>query len=109
MALAGDVEQLAAKVIDQFGKIDVDVRLRDLSREELLPVVELEEGDWYDSRAVDETSDRYAAYGTWPGDPWAEPDVANCAACETFSPSTSRSSSASHRPACRSASSARLP
>jgi hypothetical protein len=25
--------------------------------------------------AVDETSDRYAAYSTWPGDPWAEPDV----------------------------------
>jgi hypothetical protein len=25
--------------------------------------------------AVDETSDRYTAYSTWPGDPWAEPDV----------------------------------
>jgi hypothetical protein len=24
--------------------------------------------------AVDETSDRYEAYATWPGDPWAVPD-----------------------------------
>jgi hypothetical protein len=29
--------------------------------------------------AVDETSDRYEAYSTWPGDPWAVPDETDTA------------------------------
>ena len=37
----------------QFGKIDADVRLRDLAAADLAPVIELESGEWYDSRAVD--------------------------------------------------------
>ena len=35
--------------------LDIDSRLRDLTPEDLLPVVEIEEGDWYDAEQVEET------------------------------------------------------
>ena len=35
--------------------IDIQSRLRDLAPEDLLPVVEMEEGDWYDADQVEET------------------------------------------------------
>ena len=42
----------------EFGKVELDVRLRDLNPDELLDEVEIESGDWYDSREVDKTIDR---------------------------------------------------
>ena len=35
--------------------IDIDSQLRDLAPEQLLPVIELEAGDWYDAEQVEET------------------------------------------------------
>lgn len=40
-----------------FGKIEVDVRLRGLTKEQLIDVVEVETGDWYDISAVDDIVD----------------------------------------------------
>ena len=35
--------------------IDIESRLRDLAPEDLLPIVEIEEGDWYDADQVEDT------------------------------------------------------
>ncbi len=40
-----------------FGEIDVDARLRGLEKEQLVDLIEVEEGDWYDISAVDEIVD----------------------------------------------------
>ena len=45
----------------KFGKIDLDVRLRDLDPQTLRDVIEISEGDWYDSSAVDKTVDALTA------------------------------------------------
>ena len=45
----------------KFGKIDLDVRLRDLDPETLREVVEIAEGDWYDASVVDDTVDALTA------------------------------------------------
>ena len=37
----------------KFGKIDVSTALRDLNREQLLPLITVKEGDWYDADAVE--------------------------------------------------------
>ena len=42
----------------EFGKIELDVRLRDLNPDDLWDEVEIDSGDWYDSREVDITIDR---------------------------------------------------
>ena len=39
----------------RYGAIDIDNQLRDLSTEQLLPVVTLEEGEWYDADRVEDT------------------------------------------------------
>ncbi len=41
----------------QFGKIDIDARLRDLDKADLVDVIEVETGDWYDITAVDDIVD----------------------------------------------------
>ncbi|MDX9860868.1 MAG: outer membrane protein assembly factor BamA, partial [Rhodospirillales bacterium] len=41
----------------KFGPVDLRVALRDLDPEAVRDVVEIEEGDWYDADAVDETND----------------------------------------------------
>jgi outer membrane protein insertion porin family len=41
----------------RFGEINVDVTLRDLDPEVVTGVIEVEEGDWYDADAIDETVD----------------------------------------------------
>ena len=42
----------------EFGKVELDVRLRDLDPDDLWDEVEIESGDWYDSQEVDNTIDR---------------------------------------------------
>jgi outer membrane protein insertion porin family len=37
----------------RFGKVDVDIKLKDLPREEVLPLLTVQSGDWYDSDAVE--------------------------------------------------------
>ena len=37
----------------KFGKIDVSTALRNLKREELLPLLSIKDGDWYDADAVE--------------------------------------------------------
>ena len=39
----------------RFGKIDIEVRLRDLKKEDISDAVEIEEGDWYDFELVNKT------------------------------------------------------
>ncbi|NQW00703.1 MAG: outer membrane protein assembly factor BamA [Rhodospirillales bacterium] len=40
-----------------FGEIEIDVRLRGLTKEQLVDVIEVETGDWYDISAVDDIVD----------------------------------------------------
>ena len=42
----------------EFGKIELDIRLRDLKPDDLWDEVEIDTGDWYDSREVDAAIDR---------------------------------------------------
>ena len=42
----------------EFGKVELDIRLRDLNAEDLLDEVEIDPGDWYDAHEVDLTIDR---------------------------------------------------
>jgi outer membrane protein insertion porin family len=37
----------------RFGKIDVDIKLKDLPREAVLPLLTVQPGDWYDGEAVE--------------------------------------------------------
>ena len=37
----------------KFGKIDVDIKLKDLPKETVLPLLTVQSGDWYDANAVD--------------------------------------------------------
>jgi outer membrane protein insertion porin family len=37
----------------RFGKVDVDIKLKDLPREAVLPLLTVQPGDWYDSEAVE--------------------------------------------------------
>ncbi|HLY44209.1 MAG TPA: outer membrane protein assembly factor BamA [Stellaceae bacterium] len=37
----------------RFGKIDVDIKLKDLPREAVLPLLTIQPGDWYDGSAVE--------------------------------------------------------
>ncbi len=37
----------------QFGKIDVDIKLKDLPKDEVLPLLKVQSGDWYDATAVE--------------------------------------------------------
>jgi outer membrane protein insertion porin family len=41
-----------------FGDVTIDARLRDLDAETLIPLLELEPGEWYSSEQVDEAIDR---------------------------------------------------
>jgi len=41
----------------QFNKLEIDARLRDLKKEDLVDVIEIEAGEWYDISAVDQTVD----------------------------------------------------
>jgi outer membrane protein insertion porin family len=36
-----------------FGKVDVDIKLKDLPKEQVLPLLTVHEGDWYDANAVE--------------------------------------------------------
>jgi len=38
----------------QFGKIDIQARLRDLKKDDIAEVLEMEQGDWYDIEAVND-------------------------------------------------------
>ncbi len=40
-----------------FGELDVDARLRGLKKEQLIDIIEVEKGDWYDISAVDKIVD----------------------------------------------------
>lgn len=42
----------------EFGKIELDIRLRDLDSEDLWDEVVIDPGDWYDAQEVDKTIDR---------------------------------------------------
>lgn len=42
----------------QFGKVEVDARLKDLKPEDVSSAIEVEDGDWYSAEEVDETIDR---------------------------------------------------
>ena len=42
----------------EFGKVELDVRLRDLDPDDLWEEVEIESGEWYDARQVDKSIDR---------------------------------------------------
>lgn len=44
----------------RFGNIDAEIRLRDLDPTVVSGVMEVEEGDWYDADAIDETVDAIA-------------------------------------------------
>ena len=44
----------------RFGRIGVEARLRDLKAEDLRSAIELEEGDWYDSGDLEDTTDEIA-------------------------------------------------
>jgi len=37
----------------KFGKIDVDIKLKDLPKEDVLPLLKVQSGDWYDANAVE--------------------------------------------------------
>ncbi len=37
----------------RFGKIDVDVKLKDLNRDDVMPLLTVQPGDWYDADAVE--------------------------------------------------------
>jgi outer membrane protein insertion porin family len=37
----------------RFGKVDVDIKLKDLPRENVLPLLTVQPGDWYNSEAVE--------------------------------------------------------
>jgi outer membrane protein insertion porin family len=37
----------------RFGKIDVDIKLKDLPKEGVLPLLKVQSGDWYDANAVE--------------------------------------------------------
>ena len=37
----------------KFGKIDVDIKLKDLPKESVLPLLTVKSGDWYDANAVE--------------------------------------------------------
>jgi outer membrane protein insertion porin family len=37
----------------RFGKVDVDIKLKDLPRENVLPLMTVQPGDWYNSEAVE--------------------------------------------------------
>jgi outer membrane protein insertion porin family len=39
----------------KFGKIDVDIKLKDLPKEEVLPLLTVQSGDWYDANAVEKS------------------------------------------------------
>jgi outer membrane protein insertion porin family len=39
----------------KFGKIDVNIKLKDLPKETVLPLLTVHEGDWYDSTAVEKS------------------------------------------------------
>jgi outer membrane protein insertion porin family len=39
----------------RFGKIDVDIKLKDLPPEEVLPLLTVHTGDWYDAEAVEKS------------------------------------------------------
>ncbi len=41
----------------QFNKLEIDARLRDLKKEDLVDIIEIEAGEWYDISAVDQTVD----------------------------------------------------
>ena len=41
----------------QFNKLDINARLRDLKKEDLVDVIEIEAGEWYDISAVDQIVD----------------------------------------------------
>ena len=38
----------------QFGKVDIEVRLRDLKKEDIAEILEFEQGDWYDIEEVND-------------------------------------------------------
>ncbi len=40
----------------RFGKVDIEVRLRDLKEEDVVDAIEFEEGDWYDIEMVNKTT-----------------------------------------------------
>ena len=39
----------------RFGKVDVNIKLKDLPREEALPLLTIKSGDWYDADAVEKS------------------------------------------------------
>jgi outer membrane protein insertion porin family len=39
----------------KFGKIDVDIKLKDLPKETVLPLLKVQTGDWYDADAVEKS------------------------------------------------------
>ncbi|MBO0735826.1 MAG: outer membrane protein assembly factor BamA [Alphaproteobacteria bacterium] len=39
----------------RFGKIDVNIKIKDLPREAVLPLLTVKEGDWYDAEAVEKS------------------------------------------------------
>jgi outer membrane protein insertion porin family len=39
----------------KFGTVDVDVKLKDLPKEQVLPLLKVQSGDWYDANAVEKS------------------------------------------------------
>lgn len=56
----------------KFGKIETVINLRDLKTEDYIDTIELEEGDWYDAEAVDNTADKVSNQISLLGHPFVD-------------------------------------